>query len=230
MRILVTNDDGIFSEGLKYLVDFAKTLGEVVVVAPKKEQSAKSQAINVKSGFSVEKIHLYDGVETYMVDSTPSDCVRVAIYHLKIDFDILFSGLNKGYNSGEDILYSGTVAAATEGALINKPSIAFSTIYSSFEGKKYLKDSYQYIIDNKLLEKHNFWNVNMPPKSNGFKITKQGQTNFDTFFLDKDGLLYQLGDPHFEKDLNEDSDVKALNDGFISLTPLTIDRTKHFNK
>lgn len=230
MRILVTNDDGIFSEGLRYLVEFAQTLGEVIVVAPKREQSAKSQSINVKTGFTIEKINLFEGIESYMVDSTPSDCVRVAIYYLKLDFDMVFSGINNGYNAGEDILYSGTVAAATEGALINKPSLAFSTIYSSFEGKKFLKESFDYVMDNKLFEKHNFWNINIPPKARGIKITKQGLTNFDTFFENRDGLLYQLGDPHFEKETDEEADVKALNDDYISITPLTVDRTKHFNK
>ena len=227
MRILVTSDDGIASEGLKCLVDFAKELGEVMVVAPKYEQSAKSQSISIHTGFEVEKVD-YDGLEAYSVDSTPADCVRFAIYYLKYDFDILFSGLNKGYNSGEDILYSGTIAAASEGVLIGKVAIAFSTFRETFEGKKYLKEAYDYLIQNKLLEKHNFWNVNLPPKSKGIKLTKQGCTNFDTYFEKRGNLFYQMGDPHFSLEERCDSDTKAIWDGYISISPLTIDRTKYF--
>lgn len=230
MRILVANDDGINAPGLEALVEFAKTLGEVMVVAPKEEQSAKSQSINVRSGFSVEKSNKFSGVESYVIDSTPSDCVRFAIYYLKYDFDVLFTGLNRGYNSGEDILYSGTVASASEGALVNKPSIAFSTSPKTFEGKAYLKDAYEYIEKNELLKKHNFWNVNIPPSPKGIKITRQGLTCFDTYFEKRDGLYYQLGDPHFENDCNVDSDTKAIHDGFISITPLTNDRTMYFKK
>ena len=228
MRILVTSDDGIKSEGLKHLVEFAKELGEVLIVAPKVEQSAKSQAINVRTGFSVEKID-YNGIEAYCVDSTPADCVRFAIYYLKYDFDLLMSGINRGYNSGEDILYSGTVAAATEGALVGKNSLAISTSHKTFEGKKYLKEAIDYIIENKLLEKHNFWNINLPIDSKGIQVTKQGCTNFDTYFEKRGDLFYQMGDPHFDLEKDFDSDTKAIWDGYISISPLTIDRTKYFN-
>lgn len=226
MRILVANDDGVDSLGLELLVEFAKSLGEVLVVAPKYEQSAKSQSINIRSGFEVKKIKKF-GVDTYIVDSTPSDCVRFAIYYLKYDFDILLTGLNRGFNSGEDILYSGTVAAASEGALINKRVIAFSTSPKSFDAHNYIKDAYDYIIKNKLLEKHNFWNVNIPLEPKGIKETVQGCTNFDTYFEERDGLYYQLGDPHFALDESLLSDTKAISDGFISVTPLTNDRTKY---
>ncbi len=229
MRILVANDDGIDAIGLKYLVEFAKTLGDVCVVAPKYEQSAKSQSINVRSGFEVKKT-TYLGVDAYVIDSTPSDCVRFAIYYLKDNFDIVFSGLNRGYNSGEDILYSGTVAAASEGAMIGRRAIAFSTSYKSFDGAKYLKDAYDYIINNNLFEKHNFWNVNIPPVAKGVRVTHQGLTNFDTYFEEKEGLFYQLGSPHFYLDKDETSDTKAIDDGYISITPLTNDRTMYFNK
>ena len=133
MRILVTNDDGINSEGLKILVEFAKTLGKVVVVAPKFEQSAKSHALSIKGKIECLEVDKGFNVPTYSVDSTPADCVRSAHYGLEEKFDYVFSGVNKGYNVGEDIMYSGTVAAATEAATLGKKSIAFSTGYTSYE-------------------------------------------------------------------------------------------------
>lgn len=225
MRILVTNDDGLYFEGLKILVDFAKTLGDVIVVAPKEEQSAKGQSINIRTGFSVRKVDLFKGVETYEVDSTPADCVRFAIYYLKDKFDIVFSGLNKGYNCGEDILYSGTIAAATESVLVGRKAIAFSADCVKMAGRIYIKEAYDYIIKNKLLEKHPFWNVNLPENSKGIKITRQGKTNFDTYFEKRNGLFYQMGEPFFSHDQKEDSDTKVVHDGYISISAMSIDRT-----
>ena len=150
MRILITNDDGVYSEGLRALVEFAKTIGEVIVVAPKSEQSAKSHAITLRKEIECKKVDLFQGVDAYYVDSSPADCVRFAYYGLKEKFDIVFSGINKGYNLGQDILYSGTVAATTEAASLNIKSIAFSTHHDSFETAiKNIERVYNYILENK---------------------------------------------------------------------------------
>lgn len=118
MKILITNDDGIFSEGLAILTKWATKLGEVYVVAPSQQQSGKSHAITIHSPFEISKVTLGLGEkEAYAVDSTPVDCVRFATLGLGIQFDLIFSGINKGYNLGEDILYSGTVGALFEASL-----------------------------------------------------------------------------------------------------------------
>lgn len=230
MRILVTNDDGINAYGIKLLVDFAKKYGEVIVVAPKSEQSAKSHSIEIKKGINIEKTNTFEGIECYTVDSTPADCVRFAAYGLKDKFDIVFSGINKGYNLGDDILYSGTVAAATEAALCGRKALAFSTNYSTFVGvEKYFKMAIEYIEQNNLLEKHNLYNINFPPISKGIRMTHQGNTHFNTKFELEKNEYYQKGEPHFELEINDkESDICAILEEEISITPLTIDRTKYF--
>lgn len=134
MKILVTNDDGILSEGLALLTKQAAKLGETWVAAPTAQQSGKSHAINIHEPISVEERRLGLGERAaFAVGSTPVDCVRFATLGLKIKFDLILSGINRGYNLGEDILYSGTVGALFEGALQNTPSVAFSAEYTSFK-------------------------------------------------------------------------------------------------
>lgn len=229
MRILVTNDDGIRAEGIKILVEIAKKYGEVIVVAPTTEQSAKSHSIEIKKAIKIDKVDMFDGVDAYSVGSTPADCVRFAEYGLKDNFDIVFSGVNRGYNLGDDILYSGTVSAAMEAGLMGKKALAFSVIYNSFEGTKHIEKAINYIFENKLLEKHNLYNINLPENANGIRMTKQGNTHFDTYFSLEEGMYYQKGEPHFEKELGKkDSDICAVLEDQISITPLTVDRTKYF--
>ena len=231
MRILVTNDDGIYSEGLKYLVEFAKTLGEVIVVAPKTEQSAKSHGLTLRNAIECKRVDIFEGIEAYYIDSSPADCVRFAHYGLKEKIDIVFSGINKGYNLGYDIFYSGTVAATTEAASLNIKSIAFSTHHDSFETAiNNIEKVYRFIIDNKLLDKWHFYNVNFPielnKKVNNILYTQMGECNFDTWF-EKDGDMYlQMGTPCFEADENKIYfDTSAIMNGYISITPLSFDRT-----
>src|ERR671912_707432 len=122
-RILVTNDDGVHSEGIRALADALKHLGEITVVAPIQEASAIGHALTLRRPLRVDTIH--PGV--FAVDGTPTDCVNVAITHVMKDKpDLIVSGINKGWNLGDDITYSGTVSAALEGALLSIPSIAVS--------------------------------------------------------------------------------------------------------
>ena len=114
MKILITNDDGIQAEGIKVLVELAKQYGQVFVVAPYSNQSATSHKININCGFKAEEYFGFKDVKAYQIDSSPADCVRFAEYYLKIPYDIVFSGINSGFNLGFDMLYSGTVAGATE--------------------------------------------------------------------------------------------------------------------
>ena len=164
MRYLITNDDGINATGLKILAKIAKNFGDVICVAPLTEQSAKSHGLNIRTTYSVEQVaDIIPGVKSYAVDSTPADCVRVAHYYLNIDYDIVLSGINNGYNLGEDIMYSGTLGAAEEGVLLGKKGIAFSAARNKFEGlEEALCNIFQYINNEKLhphlhLQIHQDW-------------------------------------------------------------------------
>lgn len=228
MKILITNDDGINAEGLKVLLELTKKYGEVLVVAPEIEQSGKSHGINVYSGIEVKKYdNLFPGVIAYGVNSTPADCVRFAHYHLKYDFDVVFSGVNNGYNMGEDIMYSGTVAGASEAVFCGKKGIAFSTIRHDFSGvKKYFDSALDYILHHDLLSKGSLYNVNFPPIANDIIITKQGSTHYDTRFDFENDLYFQRGKPYFNLESNNvNTDVYAIINNNISITPLTVDRT-----
>ena len=229
MKILVTNDDSIFSNGLHALVKVAEKYGEVFVVAPLVEQSGKSHGIDIKNGIELTKVDIGLEVETYTLSSTPADCVRAAEYALKVEFDLVFSGINNGLNVGEDIAYSGTVAAISEAAMLGKKGIAFS---ANANNHKIVIDHFDIIMDflneNKLLELNDLYNINVPNNPKGILLTKQGSTHFDTRFDKIDGMYYQLGNPRHELDKdNINSDVYAIYNEYISITPLINDRTNY---
>ena len=164
MRILITNDDGIRASGLIPLVKWAMKLGQVTVIAPKVEQSGKSHGIEIHKSFSLEQVDLVDGVESYALDSTPADCVRYAILGRKDQYDLVISGINRGYNIGTDTLYSGTVAAVSEAGIIGLPAIALSTTPGYYEhAAEHLDTVWAYIQEHRLLEQHSLYNVNIPP-------------------------------------------------------------------
>ena len=153
MRILITNDDGIKSEGIRALVDWAQKLGEVSVFAPNVEKSGKSVSLELREAFKVEKVDYPGAVEAYAVHSTPADCVRFGLLGLGEKFDLVLSGINKGINVGDDIVYSGTVGAAEEAAKLGVKSIAFSSEPNDQAiAATYLDQVYDYIVKNKLLE------------------------------------------------------------------------------
>lgn len=230
MKIIVTNDDGINAIGIRILAKLAKRLGEVTIIAPKVEQSAKSHAINVRNGIEICKIEDFEGIPRFQVDSTPADCVRYAVYGMKMDFDIVFSGINNGYNMGEDIIYSGTVAGATEANNSNKKGIAFSTERNNQHLlEEHFDEIMKFIFDNGLLDVANILNVNVPENPKGIKVTHQGHTNFETTFdMEEDGLYHQRGCPDFGKDAQYlKSDITAIHNQYISISPLVFDRTDY---
>lgn len=229
MRILITNDDGIESEGLKILLSFAKGIGECTVVAPKREQSGKSHSVELHKSFEVKKIK-YEGVDAYYVDSTPPDCVRFAL-SLSSNYDLLFSGINRGYNVGADILYSGTCGAVFEGCVLGiKNSVAFSTHSSSFSysRKEDLITIWDYITKYNLLSHSRLLNINIPPEWKNIKITRQGGRFFHDDFIEtshemvkaKGRSIYKESEPSLSFDTDS-----VLRDKSVSITPLTIDRT-----
>ncbi len=230
LKILITNDDGIEALGMSLLVEWAKKLGELTIVAPKIEQSGKSHAIELMKPIEVlDRSYLY-GVEAYSVDSTPADCVRFGILGLKRSYDLVLSGINRGGNLGKDIVYSGTVGAIFEAAALDHKAIAISTFPDTLEAAAmHLDMMYDFVTDNALLELNPIYNINIPPIATGVKITRQGRAYFSDEFVPIGNDLYtQKGfyTPDSDQE-NTELDAVAVNKGLISITPMQNDRTEH---
>lgn len=228
MRILITNDDGIYAEGIKLLVDWAKKLGDITVIAPKVEQSGKSHAINFTEPVEIKKIDLFDGIDAYEVASTPADCVRFGINALVGKFDLVLSGINKGMNIGTDIVYSGTVAAIFEAGQFGHNAIAFSTSHDGLpDAAKHLDKAYNFIVENNLFDTNPIYNVNIPADADGIRLTRQGAAYFTDRFEHVEGDFYiQRGEYLPDPDLADESiDSSAVAAKKISVTPMAIGRT-----
>lgn len=230
MKILITNDDGIDALGIRLLAAWAKKLGDVTVVAPKIEQSAKSHAIEIVKKIEIKKVPFMDGVEAYAVDSTPADCVRFGVLGLGETYDLVLSGINRGVNVGADIVYSGTIAATFEAVRLGMPAIALSAFPDDQENAvKHLDAVYAYITENRLFEENPLYNVNIPYQVQGIRMTEQGSFYFSDRFIkieDEEDMYIQDGEPipdEFPNDLNRDT-VAIVSD-YISITPLLATRT-----
>lgn len=238
MRLLCSNDDGILARGLECLERAARPLGEVWVVAPDREQSATSHSLTLHHPLRPVRL----GERRWQVDGTPTDCVMLAIEALLPERpDFVLSGINHGPNMGEDVLYSGTVAAAMEGLALGVPSIAVSF------GGRVLR------ADDSLLDDHvenltkvlthltqlpsfpadTLLNVNIPPiparEVKGIRLTRLGRRVFsDSLTPMKDPWgreIFWIGGGSVAWSGSDDSDFRALKDGFISITPLHLDLT-----
>lgn len=228
MKICITNDDGIFSEGITILAEWAKKIGEVVIVAPKVQQSGKAHSIEIHKPFEVKQVEHPTGVRAFSVDSTPADCVRLALTAMNENFDIVFSGINCGYNLGREIIYSGTVGAALEASMQKVNGIAFSTGFDTFAGaQQHLDTAWEYIIQNDLLGKSDVWNVNIPEISTGeIRLTHQGGRYFSDEFIQDGDYFRSNGQDIWTPTDDETMDTNAvLLHKHISLTPLTTDKT-----
>lgn len=230
MRILITNDDSINAPGLLPLVQWAKTKGEVIVAAPKFEQSGKSHSIEIHKPFEVKKVDLFEGVEAYAVDSSPADCVRFMVLGLGKQIDLVISGVNKGLNIGRDVMYSGTVSAVFEAGNMDIPAMAVSTTPEYYmESMTHLEQIWQYIQKHELLKKNLMYNVNIPDGgSDVIRITRQGGIYYSDDFKPIGNDLYEpCGKDVFQPTGNSDLDADAvLIDKVISIMPLTVDRTE----
>lgn len=229
MKILITNDDGIDTLGIRLLAEWAKKLGDVTVVAPKYEQSAKSHAIELIKAIEIKKVPFMDGVTAYSVDSTPADCVRFGIIGLKEKYDLVLSGINRGINVGIDIVYSGTLGATFEAARMGHRAIGFSAFPDGQEAAaKYFDEVYEYIISNNLFAENLIYNVNIPYESKGIRMTYEGSQYYsDDFVRQGDSDMFRqegesLPDDHPD-DL--DRDTVAIHKGYITVTPLMSLRT-----
>ncbi|MBP5294415.1 MAG: hypothetical protein J6Y95_01695 [Lachnospiraceae bacterium] len=230
MRILLTNDDGIRGEGLRILASWARKLGEIVVYAPKTEQSACGQSITLRRPFSCVKSGLFSdlGIDAYEGDSTPADCVRIA-YCLNGPFDLVFSGINNGFNTGQFVAYSGTLGAVLEASAHGIPAVAFST-HAGDLGKltDELSRVWAFFGEKKLLERHKLYNVNIAPGFSKCRMTRE-EPFFDCerFVPDASGLYLSKLDLSMWKDrkLDPSYDMEALFAGYCSITPLKVDQT-----
>ncbi len=227
MRILITNDDSISSPVLPHLIRWAQKLGEVMVVVPKYEQSGKSHSIELHKPFEVLPCDLFPGVKAFTVDSSPADCVRYTILGMGEKFDLVISGINKGFNIGMDILYSGTVSAALEAVALGSKAIALSTDPSSFDtAVAKLDEVWALFEEHKLLEKNDIYNVNIPTEVKGVRFTRQGGPFYsDTFPSIGNNLVMPTGVCVYKEDHDYSVDTNATLHGYISISPLTADRT-----
>ncbi len=227
MRILITNDDSIFSPVLLPLAKWAQKLGEVTVFAPKVEQSGKSHGIELRHAFEVTQVE-FDGIEAYAVNSTPADCVRFAVLGMGRKFDLVISGINKGYNVGVDIMYSGTVGAIYEAGNLGIPAIALSTDPKDFgPALEQLDTVYDFFQKHRLMEKHNIYNVNFPLEFKGIRITHQGGPLYSDDFPHIGNSMYMPTGKYVYENRNDMTlDTDAALHGYISITPMTLERTQ----
>ena len=232
-RILVTNDDGVHSEGIKALADALRAFGDVTVVAPIQEASAIGHALTLRRPLRIDAI----GPDIFAVDGTPTDCVNLAITHvLKEKPDLIVSGINKGWNLGDDVTYSGTVSGALEGALLEIPSIAISTQRIKDECEFGPSATSAATIAQAVLErglpKFTLLNINVPMgEIKGYRVTVQAKRNHVTVVSERmdprHREYYWIEEGENEWEPHDRSDYQAVRDGYISITPLQPDMTAY---
>lgn len=241
-RILLTNDDGIYSPGIYELYKKLKPLGRCMVVAPDAERSAQGHAITLTVPLRVNEVKRDGKFFGYAVSGTPADCVKIALMAIMKGKDrpnLIISGINRGPNLGINILYSGTVSGATEGAILGVPSFAVSLAsfkWHNFETAVDFSYKLAGAILNKKLPLHTLLNVNVPahPKSKikGIKITHQGMSTFYQESYDRredpfKKVYYWLRSQRIKIEGEERVDAVAVRDGYISVTPLHYDMTDY---
>jgi len=240
--ILIVNDDGINAPGIRKLISIMNDFGEVVVVAPDGPQSGKGHAITIESTIRCDKVIIDDGPQTeYSCSGTPVDCVKLAINKLITRKpDLCVSGINHGSNSSINVIYSGTMSAAVEGALEGIPSIGFSLLDYSHEadfseGERYIREITQSVLNNSLPDGVCL-NVNIPKsvddkKIKGVKVCRQAKANwveeFDEREDPKGRKYYWLTGKFVNYDKGDDTDERALENHYISVVPVQFDVTAY---
>jgi 5'-nucleotidase len=233
MEILVTNDDGIHADGLRALAKALRPLGHVTVIAPDREQSAASHALTLHRPLRIKKVE----EDVLSVDGTPTDCVLLGVHgFLKQKPDLVVSGINHGPNMGNDTAYSGTVAAAVEGTFLGIPSVALSLATWEEADFEPAGSVAQHLVRTFLehgVRPGMCLSVNIPPipleAMKGVRVTRLGKRVFRDVIVEKTDprgkLYYWIGgeDPTWEPD--DRSDFNAVNDGFVSVTPLLLELT-----
>jgi 5'-nucleotidase len=238
--ILVTNDDGIQAKGLRSLIESVESFGDVVIVAPDKPQSGMGHAITVNNILRLNKSILYPNYEAYTCSGTPVDCVKLGISQvLHRKPDVLVSGINHGENSASNVLYSGTMSAAVEGAMEDIPSIGFSLLDfdtdADFSGSQWAVAKVMEKVLKNQFPKGMCLNVNIPQlpegKIQGIKICRQAKAYWEDSF---DKRQDQFGKPYYwlkgefnRSDRSEDTDIWALDHGYVSIVPTQFDMTAY---
>ncbi len=238
--ILVCNDDGYHAKGIQALAEVMKDFGQVLVVAPSEPQSGMGHAITINQPLRLQEIQAFGDLEAYSCSGTPVDCVKLAIYGiLKRKPDLIVSGINHGANFSVNVLYSGTMSAAVEGALEGIPSIGFSLLDHSREADFEASKSIVSKVVSKALKhgitKNTCLNVNIPAISEeriqGIRICRQGVGHWEDEFIERQD---PTGHPYFwmsgafgEMDKAEDSDNWALRHDYVSIVPVQYDMTAH---
>lgn len=232
MKILVCNDDGVFSDGIIQLAYSMSQTGKVIVAAPDEERSATGHAITLHKPLRIKQVKLPKlNVEAYSVSGTPADCVKIGIDVLMDrNVDMVVSGINRGANLGTDVLYSGTVSAAIEGCILGVPSIAMSITSYDATDFSYAGDIAKEI--SKKLIQHGLpsgtlLNINVPavPESQirGIRITRLGVRKYAESYIKR---LDPRGNPYYwlsgeaVDDTQKDTDIVAINDNYVSITPI----------
>jgi len=234
--ILVSNDDGVRSEGIEALADAMKALGTVYIVAPDRERSAAGHSLTLSHPLRVEKL----GPRVWSVDGTPTDCVNLGVNGILRGkrIDLLVSGINKGANLGDDITYSGTVSAAIEGTLLGIPSFAVSLVTRS-RFRFDVASGYALEVAKKVLRKglpgDTLLNVNVPnmPREEirGVRVTRQGKRVYGDLIVEKRDprgrKYYWIGGDHLRSEEIPGSDLEAIEGNFVSITPIHLDLTNY---
>ncbi len=228
MNILLTNDDGFNSAGILALKEVLKEYGEVYTFAPKSPQSGCGASLHTSNPVGIERIDDYN----YIIDGSPVDCVQIAsviLKHKKID--LIVSGLNWGYNLSNDTMYSGTCSACFQALIFRTKSIAFSTnkFNTPLSITKYGKEIMDYILSNDLLSKKYYLNVNLPdiekyPTYKGIKITELfiRKTHYTKEYYNKKTEMIQIHYIHNDITNDDTYDVSAVENGYISITPMSL--------
>lgn len=237
MRILFVNDDGIDAVGINVLAEEFRRDNDVFIVAPDSERSGFSHSLSISRGLTVSRVDKGEGITAFAISGSPADCVKIAALELMKDRmpDLIISGINNGPNLGSDIMYSGTVAAASEGAYMGVPSIAVSLNHWNAEEKFYRKAA-KFMRDN-LSALYGLFplgiaalNVNYPVTApyKGVRFTKMGVVVYSDIFHRGENDSYTLKGVPVSHDKNDcDCDVELSKLGYCTVTPLTLDRTDY---
>ena len=237
--ILITNDDGIHSNGIFALWKAMSQLGDAYVVAPDIDRSASSNSMTILKPLKVKTVTKLNRFSGYSVNGTPVDCVKIAVKSLlKNKPDVLISGINSGSNLGDNIIYSGTVAAAIEGAMFDIPSIAVSLDSHKPIDYNCAKYFSALVVKNVLkndLPRGLVLNVNIPNvkknQINGIRITKQGNQSFEDEYekeADNEGVSeYMIRGRIVDNDSSVDYDGKAVKENYVSITPIKYNLTEN---
>ncbi|UZR94670.1 5'/3'-nucleotidase SurE [Chondrinema litorale] len=240
--ILVSNDDGITSKGIRNLVETMQKIGDVIVVAPNSPQSGMGHAITINDPLKIRKSDIFDGVEAYECSGTPADCIKIAKNYILPEGkepDLVVSGINHGSNTSVSVLYSGTMSAAIEAAIEGMPSIGFSLCdYDSDADFSHTLELVEKIARETLekgLQKGIALNVNFPEKRDdeikGVKICRQAIAKWKEVFDEREDpygrkYLWLTGE-FVNHDKGEDTDEWAIKNNFVSIVPVSFDMTAH---